>query len=90
MGFKNIRKVLDDFENAVKKEENGEKLTREDEAAIWYSNFRLAEALVRDWSNADKVAALILFEHNLLEKMEVKFLNLKAKEYEDFLKDFKA
>lgn len=90
MGFKNIRKVLDDFENVVKKEENGEKLTREDEATIWYSNFRLAEALLRDWSNADKVAALILSEHNLLEKMEVKFLNLKAKEYEDFLKDFKA
>lgn len=77
MSFKNIRKVLDDFENAVNKVDNGESITREEEAAIWYSNLRLAEALLRDWSNAEKVAAIILSEHDLLEKMEVKFINPK-------------
>lgn len=87
MAFENIRKVLDDFENTIIKLDSGEPTTREDEATIWYSNLRLAEALLRDWSNPDKLAALILTEHNLLEKMEVKFLNLKIKEYEKFLED---
>ena len=89
MAFENIRKVLDDFESTAIKVGNGESTTREDEATIFYSNLRLAEALLRDWSNPDKLATLILAEHNVLEKMEVKFLNLKIKEYERFLEDFK-
>lgn len=75
MGFKNIRKVLDDFENVDKKLTNRESITREEEAAVWYSNLRLAEALLRDWHSAEKVAAIILSEHELLEKLEVKFIN---------------
>lgn len=89
MAFENIRKVLDDFENTAIKVGNGESTTREDEATIFYSNLRLAEALLRDWTNPDKLATLILTEHNVLEKMEVKFLNLKVKEYERFIEDLK-
>lgn len=73
--FKNIRKVLDDFENAVNKNNNGEKLTREEEANIMQSNLRLAEALIKDWCGAEKVATIILAEREMLEKIEVKFNN---------------
>ena len=81
MGFKNIRKVLDDFEVAMKKSENGESLTREDEAVIWYSNLRLAEALLRDWSNAERVATMILTESEMLEEVKVKFNNPEPKKF---------
>lgn len=75
MLFKNIRKVLDDFENAVRKDNNGEKLTREEEASIMQSNFRLAEALIKDWCGAEKVATMVLTEREIVERIEVKFDN---------------
>lgn len=75
MLFKNIRKVLDDFENTSNKLGNGESITEEEEMAIWHSNFRLAEALLRDWCGAEKVASMILTENATLEKIEVKFNN---------------
>ena len=75
MLFKNIRKVLDDFEDAVRKDNNGEKLTKEEEASIMQSNFRLAEALVKDWCGAEKVATMVLTEREIVERMEVKFDN---------------
>lgn len=73
--FKNIRKVLDDFENAVNKDNNGGKLTREEKASIMQSNFRLAEALVNDWCGAEKVATMVLIEREIVERVEVKFDN---------------
>ena len=73
--FNNIRKVLDDFENAINKDNNGEKLTREEETDIMQSNLRLAEALIKDWCGAERVAAIILVEREMLEKIEVKFNN---------------
>lgn len=81
MGFKNIRKVLDDFETVMKKSENNESLTREEEATIWYSNLRLAEALLRDWSNAERVATMILTESEMLEEVKVKFNNPEPKKF---------
>lgn len=75
MLFKNIRKVLDDFEDAIRKCDNGEKLTREEEASIMHSNFRLAEALVKDWGGVEKVATMVLTEREIVERMEVKFNN---------------
>ena len=73
--FKNIRKVLDDFEDAVNKDANGEELTREEEFDIMQSNLHLAEAMIKDWGEAEKVAAIILTESEILEKIEVKFNN---------------
>ena len=73
--FKNIRRVLDDFEYAVKKDNDGKKLTKDEEASIMQSNFRLAEALVRDWCGAEKVATMVLTEREIVEKMEVGFDN---------------
>ncbi len=73
--FNNIRNVLDDFENTVSKVDNGESITREEEAAVWYSDFRLAEALLRDWSGAERVAAIILSEKGMVENIGFKFNN---------------
>lgn len=73
--FKNIRKVLDDFEYAVKKGNDGKKLTRDEEESILQSNFRLAEALVKDWCGAEKVATMVLAEREIVKKMEVGFNN---------------
>ena len=75
MMFKKIRKVLDDFEDVVKKADTCEHLTTEEECAIMKANFRLAEALTREWSGADNVAMMILIESQLLERIEVKFNN---------------
>ena len=75
MLFKNIRKVLDDFEDAVRKSDNGENLTREEEASIMQCNFRLAEALIKDWCGAEKVATMVLTERETVERIEVKFNN---------------
>ena len=73
--FKNIRKCLDDFESVDKKLMNHESITREEEANIWYANFRLAEALLRDWSDAERVAAIILSEKGMIENIGFKFNN---------------
>lgn len=75
MLFKNIRKVLDDFENVIEKDKNGEKLTKEEKATIMQSNFRLADALMSDWYNVEKVATMILIQKEMLGKIEVKFDN---------------
>lgn len=75
MLFKRIRKVLDDFEDAVQKIDAGKHPTVEEECAIMKANFRLAEALTREWSGADNVAIMILTENQLLERIEVKFNN---------------
>ena len=40
-------------------------------------NLRLAEALLRDWCGAERVATMILTENAMLEKIEVKFNNPK-------------
>ena len=73
--FKNIRKCLDEFENATNKVENGEKLTREEDAAVWYFNLRLAEAMMRDGGFAENVAAIILSEKGMIENIGFKFNN---------------
>lgn len=73
--FKNIKKCLDDFEAAVRK--NGNEITKEDEHTIFYSDLHLAEAIMKDWGNPEKVATFILTEKALPEKLEVKFRNFK-------------
>lgn len=75
MLFKYIRKCLDDFENTVDKLDKHEKITKEEEDAIWYSDLRLAEALMKNWSGAERVAMIILAEKGIPEKFEVKFNN---------------
>ena len=82
--FKNIRRCLDEFENTTKKIDEGRTITREEEDAVWYMNLRLAEALLRDWCGAERVATMILTENAMLEKIEVKFNNPKLpKEFND-------
>lgn len=75
MLFKYIRKCLDDFENTNNKLDKGETLTREEDDAIWYSDLRLAEALMKDWSGAERVAMIILAQKGIPERFEVKFDN---------------
>lgn len=82
--FKNIRRCLDEFENTSNKVDEGRAITREEEDAVWYMNLRLAEALLRDWCGAERVAAMILTENAMLESMKVKFNNPKEpKEFDN-------
>lgn len=73
--FKNIRRCLDEFENVVNKVDNGESITREEDDTVWYMNLRLAEALLKDWCDAERVATMILTEKGIPERLEFKFNN---------------
>lgn len=58
--FKKIRKCLDDCENVFLKLEKGDKLTIEEEIILDYFNLHLAEALMQDWGDSEKIAKIIL------------------------------
>ena len=67
--FENVRKCLDEFENTVHKIN----YTTEDENVIMYFNLHLAEALMKDFSDSERVARIILAEKGLFEKVQFEF-----------------
>ena len=67
--FENVRKCLDDLENSVKKIH----WTKEDEDMEKYFNLHLAEALMKDYKDSEKVARVILAEKGLFEEIGFRF-----------------
>lgn len=65
--FKNVRKCLDDLENTAKKTN----WTKEDEDTERYFSLHLAEALMKDYGDSEKVARVILAEKGLFENIRV-------------------
>ena len=67
--FENVRKCLDELENTVKKIN----YTKEDEDIMAYFNLHLAEALMKDYQESERVARVILAEKGLFEKIQFEF-----------------
>lgn len=67
--FENVRKCLDELENTVKKIH----YTEEDENIMKYFNLHLAEALMKDYPESERVARIILAEKGLFEKIGFRF-----------------
>lgn len=57
--FKKIRECLDNFESIIKKLNNGEKISKEEEAFLDYFEMHMALALIQSL-DANKVARVIL------------------------------
>lgn len=69
--FDKMRKCLDDFEAAFKKNEN--ELTREERENIWYFHLHLAEAMLKECPEVDKVGRFIVVEKGLFDDMKIRF-----------------
>ena len=67
--FENVRKCLDEFENTVKRFN----YTEEEDNILMYFNIHLAEALMKDCRESEKVARIILAEKGLFEKAQFEF-----------------
>lgn len=59
--FNRVRKCLDDFETKFNKGE----LTKEEQKDMWFFYIDFAKAALIEIPEADKVAKIILIEHNL-------------------------
>lgn len=72
--FKEVRKVLDDFENAANKCHNGEDLLKEDEEVLEFFEINLAKALIKVGypNSAEKIAKIILAYKGLSNEVKVK------------------
>ena len=69
--FDKMRKCLDDFEAALKKNES--ELTREDEENLCYFHLRFAEAMLKECPEVDKVGRFIVVEKGLLDDVKIRF-----------------
>jgi hypothetical protein len=71
--FEDIRKVLDDFENAYSRVvANGFDVSKEDENTIIYFNVNLAKALMQDeYTRSESVAKIILAAKELSNEIVV-------------------
>ena len=69
--FEKMRKCLDDFEAALRK--NEKELTREDDDNLRYFHLRLAEAMLKECPEVDKVGRFIVVEKGLFDDMKIRF-----------------
>lgn len=67
MGFKLVRECLDEIDNVFQKLHNNEELSREDEMTFNYFEYHLAEALMCEWRDCDRIAKIILDENKYKE-----------------------
>lgn len=67
MGFKFVRECLDEMDSIFQKLENNEELSKEDEMTFNYFEYHLAEALMCEWRNCNRIAKIILDENRYEE-----------------------
>lgn len=70
--FKEIRKVLDEFEEAVKKCSDIGLHSKEDEDILIYFDMNIAKALMQECCYAERIAKIILAAKGLSNEVNVK------------------
>lgn len=70
--FKEIRKVLDDFEETAKRCSDTGFYSKEDENVLNYFDMNMSKALMQECYNAEKIAKIILAAKGLSNEVKIK------------------
>ena len=69
--FEKMRKCMDDFEAAIRKNEN--ELTKEEEDNLIYFHLNFAKAMLSECPEVDKVGRFIVVEKGLFDDVKIRF-----------------